>query len=139
MSDHQHPYSFDEAKAAIERSAVSQREAMRLAREEFVRAKNDYAAKEKAYRIALALKITELKAGGVAWTVCGDLARGDEQIATLRMRRDIADGIRESALEALKVVGFTHAADRREVEQLVTWSMRVAPDGQFEEALRSVA
>ncbi|HET6866216.1 MAG TPA: hypothetical protein VFH80_09840, partial [Solirubrobacteraceae bacterium] len=86
-----------------------------------------------AYRVALAKKIVELHAGGAAWTVCQDLARGDQSVADLRYRRDVAEGVKEAAQNAV----WRHTADRKDLGKLVDWSMRVAPDGQHEESSSS--
>lgn len=123
MSAHIHPYSFADAKAAIERASRSQKDAEQALRDAY----SKYAAAERAYRQALAEEILRLKAEGVAWSSTSDLARGTKHVADLRYHRDVADGVKEAAAQ----VAFRHAADRRELEQLVTWSMRVAPDGQY--------
>ena len=125
MSAHAQPYDFGEAKAAIERASVAQKHAEQAIKDAFAA----YGDAERAYRKALAVRITELRADGVPATVCLDLAKGEQQIATLRYRRDVAEGVKEAALSSV----WRHTADRRELEQLVGWSMRVAPDGQFEE------
>jgi hypothetical protein len=110
------PWDFDEAHAALgERSAVQQ-DAERQVKEAY----KDHAKKERAYRVGLAKKITELRADGVSVTLAQDLARGDEKIADLRMARDIAEGV----LEAAKLHAWTVAADRKDVQGLATWSMR---------------
>lgn len=119
------PYDFAEAKAAIERASVAQRNAEQQIREAYAA----YGEAERAYRKALAVRITELRAEGVPATVCLDLAKGSKQIADLRYRRDVCDGVKEAACSAV----WRHTADRRELEQLVSWSLRVAPDGQVEE------
>lgn len=54
---------------------------------------------ERTYRIGLATKLIELKAAGVAATLCSDLARGDEVIAQLREERDKAEVWYRSSLE----------------------------------------
>lgn len=54
---------------------------------------------ERTYRISLATKLIELKASGVAATLCSDLARGDEIIAQLREERDKAEVWYKSSLE----------------------------------------
>lgn len=126
------PYDFGEAKAAIERAARSQRDAEGALRDAYKK----YAAAERAYRLALAEEIIRLKAEGVAWSSTADIARGDKRVADLRYDRDVAEGVKEAAAQ----VAFRHTADRRELEQLVTWSMRVSPDGQYLESdLRSAA
>lgn len=123
------PYDYGEAKAAIERASVAQRGAEEQVRDAY----RQHADAERAYRITLAKVILELHAGGTAWTICPDLARGDPRVADLRYRRDVALGVREAAQSAV----FRHTADRRELEQLVNWSLRVAPDGQSEDPATS--
>lgn len=54
---------------------------------------------ERIYRISLATKLIELKASGVAATLCSDLAKGDEIIAQLREERDKAEVWYKSSLE----------------------------------------
>lgn len=112
----QSPYDFGEAKAAIERASVAQRKAEQEVRDAF----RHHGEAERSYRRALAQKITELRSRGIPVTIVADLARGDWEIADLRMRRDIKEGVREAAKSAI----FRHTADRRELEQLVDWSMR---------------
>lgn len=50
-----------------------------------------YASSEREYRIAKAKKILELKSKGVPATLILDLAKGDEDVSLLAMKRDIAD------------------------------------------------
>lgn len=110
------PYDFDQARAAAENASRAQ-----AAAEDFIReAAREYAVKEEAYRVALAKQILEQHAGGAAWTVCADLARGDEQVARLRRERDIAEGVKEAAGQA----AWRRAADRRDTERFIDWSMR---------------
>ena len=130
MTAHVIPYSYAEAKQAIERASRNQQQAEQLLRQ----AATKYAEAERQYRKALALRIVELHAEGVAWTVCQDIARGDNHVADLRYERDVAEGVREAQREA----SFRHAADRRELEQLVDWSKR-APDGADGFEVRRVA
>lgn len=85
-------------------------------REAFV----NLAEKERAYRVELSKRITTLHGDGIAWTACADLARGDEKVARLRMERDIAEGVKEAALQA----SWRHAADRKALGRLVEWSAR---------------
>ena len=128
------PYDYAGAKAAIVTATVAQRNA----EEEIRRTATVLARAERAYRQALAEEILKLKADGAAMTVAQDLARGTKHVADLRYQRDIAAGIKEAAAQAI----WRHAADRRELEQLVDWSRRVSPDGQTPEptsVLRSAA
>lgn len=64
-------------------------------------------AKEKAnaefeYRQALAKEITTLKANGMQTTLIPDVARGN--VADLKLKRDLADGIYRSSIESLKAL-----------------------------------
>lgn len=115
------PYDYGGARQAIERASRAQAVAEDLIRQSYSHA----AAAERAYRQALAEEILKLRAEGVAITVAQDLARGSKHVSDLRFKRDIADGVREAARQAT----FRHAADRRELEQLVDWSQRVELSG----------
>lgn len=116
------PYDFDEARSAINTAKAQQAAAEAQIKQAF----RDYGAAERAYRMALAVEIVKLRAESTPATVCQDLAKGMPKVADLRYKRDVAEGVKEAALSAI----WRHTADRRELEQLVSWSMRVAPDGQ---------
>ncbi len=75
---------------------------------------------EEAYRKALAECIVTKHAGGVAWTVAADVARGDERVARLRRERDIAEGVREALVQA----AWRRAADRKDAQRFADWSQR---------------
>ena len=77
---------------------------MKQARQQFAECITAYkivgrqlAESERKYRVALRKEILRLKvdgpeekdAGPVAWTVCGDIARGHDEVAKLRLERDI--------------------------------------------------
>lgn len=117
------PYDYAGAKAAHARGSRDQQEAEKW----LANSAKDAAEAEQAYRLALAKKITELRAEYPA-TVCLDMAKGDPHVAELRMKRDIKEGVKEAAAQA----GWRASANRRGLEQLVEWSMRVAPLGQHE-------
>nr|DAQ65700.1 MAG TPA: hypothetical protein [Caudoviricetes sp.] len=61
----------------------------------------DYAVKERDYRVALSKRLLELRAEGQAVTHLADIARGMKDIAELRFRRDIAEGLVRSAEEGI--------------------------------------
>jgi hypothetical protein len=117
------PYSFGEAKRAHARASREQAEAAQFR----VRAGREFAAAEKAYRVGVRKRMVALAASGVAWTVCKDLAVGEEEVATLKFKRDVAHAV----FEAARDVSLQRNADRRVVDQMTDWSMRVAPDGQY--------
>ena len=111
------PYTFTEATRLVNDSKSAQKVTEDLLRS----TSKNFAEAEKAYRIALAKEIVRQHADeGVAWTVAPDLARGNPEVAELRMLRDVAEGVREaSQQQALRA-----AADRKDLTQLVGWSMR---------------
>lgn len=63
----------------------------------------DLAEKEYLYRIALSKRLTELRSEGQAVTHLADIARGEPNIAQLRLNRDIARGLYDSSQEAINV------------------------------------
>jgi hypothetical protein len=110
------PWTFSEAHAAHTAATTNQTQA-----EAFVKqAYRQYAEAERAYREALAKRITELRAEGHSVTLCGDLARGDKLVADLKYKRDVAEGVKEAAAHAI----WRATADRRTVEAFTNWSMR---------------
>lgn len=115
MSDRA-PYTFGEAVIRSNSLASAQHNAEAETRTAW----GTYAEAERAYRKALAQKITELRAEGKPATLAADLARGDEHVANLRYRRDIAEGI----VEAAKQSGWRHQANRRDGLEFIDWSKR---------------
>lgn len=126
------PWDFGEARESARRFQQAQ-----LAGEQALRDASDaLALAEKMYRKALALRIVEIHAAGTAWTVCQDLARGDENVAELRYERDVAKGV----FEATQTASWRHTANRKDCLELITWSRIVAPTGQYDEpAIRRAA
>ena len=61
------------------------------------------AESEYYYRMALSKRLTELRAEGQAVTHLADIARGEPEIAKLRLNRDIAEGLYNSSQEAINV------------------------------------
>lgn len=128
------PYDFGQARAAAGRASSAQQQAENFIRE----AAKDAAEKEEAYRVALAKEIVRQHAEeGRAWTVCPDLARGNPDVARLRRERDIAEGV----VEAAKQMAWRRAADRRDTERFIDWSMRreLAENGGPQTGLRAAA
>lgn len=56
---------------------------------------------ERDYRVELAKKILELRAGGTPVSIINDLARGDEKIASLKMKRDIEESLYDSNMQRI--------------------------------------
>lgn len=63
----------------------------------------DFAQKEYLYRMALSKRLVELRAEGQAVTHLSDIARGEPEIAKLRLNRDIAQGMLDSSKEAINM------------------------------------
>jgi hypothetical protein len=101
-------------------AAANASQAQRIAEDFMKEASKDFAIAERNYRVALARKIIELHDGGTAWSVCADVARGDVEVARLRMLRDVAEGVREAAGQA----AWRRTADRKDTQAFVAWSMR---------------
>jgi hypothetical protein len=112
----QQPYDFAQAREAAAAASRAQKAAENFLREAY----KDFAIKEETYRVALATRIVELHAEGVAWTVTGDLARGDKHVAHLRRERDIQEGVKEAAAQA----GWKASKDRDDTASFISWSMR---------------
>lgn len=110
------PWTFDQARQAC-REASRQQEA---AEDSFQEAAVEAAKGEEAYRLALAEEIIRQHDGGVAWTVAPDLARGQQKVAELRRKRDIAVGVRD----ALDQACWRRNADRKDAQRFADWSMR---------------
>jgi len=110
------PWDFDEAREACRRASQAQEHA-----EEGVRhAAQELALSEERYRVALAKKILLLNTTGTAWTACGDIARGDEEVAKLRRLRDINEGV----YEAMKQASWRHNQNRKDAQRFADWSQR---------------
>src|SRR4051794_17860044 len=101
------PWGFDVAQAKSEDAAREQERLEEEVRDAF----REHARAERLYDVALARRILELKSGGMASTVCERLAKGDETIADLRERRNIADGLKETA----KLAAWRANANRRDI------------------------
>ena len=63
-----------------------------------------YAQAEHDYRISMRKKILEERSKGTPVTIISDLCRGDPEVAKLRLERDIALTIYESAKEAIQSI-----------------------------------
>lgn len=68
---------------------------------EYKKYNKDYALKEYKYRTALSKRLVELRASGQPVTHLADIARGEKEIAELRYKRDIAEGLKKSAEEGI--------------------------------------
>lgn len=61
----------------------------------------EYAETERDYRIALTKKILIERDKGTPVTIMSDLCRGSAELADLRFKRDVAEVMYKSAMEAI--------------------------------------
>lgn len=110
------PYDFDQAREAAANATTLQKAA-----EDFIReAYKDAALKNEAYRKRLAEEIVRVHNAGSAWTVAQDLARGNDEVARMCRERDIAEGVKEAAVQA----AWRRKDDTKFTERFIEWSMR---------------
>ncbi len=121
-AERRQPWDFYEATAAARTATEAQKGAEQARRD----AATEHAEAERVYRKALAKKIAEHHGEGVAWTVCQDMARGDDSVADLRYERDVKKGV----LDAAEQRAWRHTADRKDVTEFIQWSRIVAPLGE---------
>jgi hypothetical protein len=110
------PWTIQDARDALAASSRAQS----ASENAVIEAVKAAAHAEKAYRVALAKKITELRAEGAAATTAADLARGDQHVAQLRFHRDVAEGVKEATVQS----GWRASADRKDAQALADWSCR---------------
>lgn len=110
------PWSFGEAYQASKGAEQEQRRV----ESEVSQAYKEYARAKKLAAVALARRIWELKADGIAVTACETLAKGDPRVAELIEERDSKEGLKETA----KVAAWRVNADRRDMGDFIGWSMR---------------
>lgn len=121
MSGNPEPWDFTQAQEQLRRASVIER----AGEQAYRGAQDDLAKKEMTYKIELAKEMVRLRGEGVAQTVAGDLARGDERIAQLRYERDLARGTLAAAHNGMFRRGRMYDGTR----EFVVWSRQVAPDG----------
>lgn len=109
-----HPLQIEDARDSAHRASEMQREC----EDRIKGTSRTLADAERAYRLKLSTRILALKAEGMAVTMCGEVARGETEVANLRYARDVAAGV----FEAAKQESFRRGADRRDVHQLLVWS-----------------
>jgi len=111
------PLLIKDAREAAHKASELQRGVENAIRD----ASRSLAEAERQYRLKLTTRILHLHAqDGVAWTACGEMARGDKDVADLRYERDVARGM----LEAAQQQAFRYGADRRDLHRLIEWSQR---------------
>lgn len=63
----------------------------------------EYARAKHEYQVALCKQILLERENGIPVTIVGDIARGRDEIASLRMQKDIAETVYKAAMEAINV------------------------------------
>ena len=110
------PMSLGEARQALHQASQRQLDAESAYRQ----AVEELAGADLAYNRAVARKMVELHAEGVAWTAAKPLALGDQAVSQLRYERDVKRGV----VDAAESGRYRLQADRRSLEGIVNWSMR---------------
>lgn len=109
------PLDIPDAREAAHKASELQREVENGIR----RASRNLAEAERQYRLKLTTRILHLHAQDkLAITMCGEVARGESEVADLRYKRDVAKGV----LEAAQQQAYRYAADRRDLDTLLNWS-----------------
>ena len=76
------------------------------------------ATAERNYKIALRKEILRLRVEDeVAWTACESLAKGDENVAQLRFKRDVHKSDYETALEKINAIKMEMRILEGEIKQ----------------------
>lgn len=111
------PWEFGTAVQRCQDSARRQEEAEQAVKDAW----RDLAEKEERYRKQLAIMIVQLHdRDGKAWSVVGDIARGQPNIAELKRERDIAEGV----VQAVEHAAWRRNADRKDAQRFADWSQR---------------
>lgn len=70
---------------------------------EYKKRGQDYAKAYRDYRVKVAQKLLELKAGGMPVTISYDIARGNEEVAKAKEQEIITECLYKSCQEAINV------------------------------------
>lgn len=119
------PWSLPKAWASLDASSAAQQDAI-----ENLQKQTDLLSEaERVYRIALSQEIFHLhEVKGIGWSTCEVIAKGSEQVAELRKKRDEQKAVVKAAEQA----NYKAAGDRRGTELIADWSKRreLAENGQ---------
>ena len=74
---------------------------LNAAQKEFSNRGRAWAAAERDYRVALAKKILTERDNGTPVSIISDVCRGSQEIADLKFKRDCAEVVYKSAMEAI--------------------------------------
>jgi len=99
---------YNDAQAIMKGMTYKQRE-LTQKNDEYASLAENRAQKERAYRIAKAKKIVELRANGEPVTIIPDLTKGDKLVSQLRLEFVVADGVLKACSNSIK--GLLSAID----------------------------
>ncbi len=69
--------------------------------DEYTTLSEKFAAAKRDYHIAAADKVIELKKESHPVTIINDLVKGDKQVAELRYKKDVAEGVMKACKESM--------------------------------------
>ena len=110
------PWTFGEARQKCLDAASAQEDAEQRVKDAY----RDFADKQRKYKVALKKAMLRFKGEGFAISTCRDLARGDDHVALLAYERDLAEGNREAAVDAM----WRHTANRKDAQRFAQWGER---------------
>lgn len=99
----------------LRKELTTMRRNLALKANDFKKLCEDYPHRESEYRMALAIKITGLRADGTAATLIPDLAKGDRHVAKLRLDRDIARGVKDACRSSQNAIEIAINAIQTEI------------------------
>lgn len=109
-------WDWGQAQQAMNAAAAAQETSEQAMRD----AGKEAADAERQYARALAMRMLEIKANGMAITVTERIAKGDEDISNLRYARDL----KAAAFKAACAANYRHSANRADAVELAKWAMR---------------
>lgn len=76
----------------------------------------DKALAERDYRVAMAKEMLMLRDKGTPVTIINDLVRGKEEIAELKLKRDVAETLYETAMQMIYALKINMGIVERQME-----------------------
>jgi hypothetical protein len=77
----------------------------------------DYATAEQAYRVALAKRMLIERANKMPTTIIGDICRGNEEVAALKLDRDCKEAYYKAVLEGINVLKIEVRIDENQLDR----------------------
>lgn len=88
--------------AEIMDKLLESKQALEEQNKELIRLGEEKAEAERVYRTALAKELLTLRAHNFPATLINDLARGNQDVANLRLKRDTAESLYDACKERIK-------------------------------------